>query len=201
MEKPGAIISVVGEDKALAISRAIIQTHKYVLENIAILTDRERGYMFNEYFPVVRDYLIVEPLEPYTSVITDAGRDEVLKVFTGGKAEDNPVTEEFKHGTDVQVEGVFLSNRPAKIKGVYLAKSWPDYKNGNRYEMIPTGQYITNLTTGEISFPEFFFGNNWPERREIYKDYGITDYVSICVMYEQYITKAPYQVGEDGEKG
>jgi hypothetical protein len=54
-------IKVIEEDKSLDISRAIIKTHEYCLMNLDLLTDRERGYMFNEYFPAVKDYLIIEP--------------------------------------------------------------------------------------------------------------------------------------------
>jgi hypothetical protein len=76
LEKPDTINVIENSDQ---IQRDIIKTHLYYLQNINVLNAGERGYFYNEYFPMVRD-LISEPLIPM-----DYGeiKPESVKAFSG----------------------------------------------------------------------------------------------------------------------
>lgn len=211
MKKPGTV-NVIGEDKALDISRAIIKTHEYCLMNLDLLNDRERGYMFNEYFPAVKDYLIIEP-----NVLTPMEPDtppEDLKVFTGdsvGKNYPHPAnadifTEEFRYSKNVQLLGLSLSYIPEQIKGVYIANDKAAFDNKDRYQLIQAENYIFNLSTGAIDFPEFFLQiYNKEGLKDVFESLKVKDCFSIFVEFTR--VEGPvktkygkrYEVGTDGE--
>lgn len=206
METPGTI-NVVGKDKALETSRAIIRTHEHVLQNVAILNDRERGYMFNEYFPTVKDYLIIEP-DVFEPMKPDEPPKEDLKTFTGksvGAHYPQPntdadfFTEEFRYPLDVQLLGFKLSFIPSSIKAVWIASGKTTFDKKKRYRLITNDDFTYNLTTGAVDFPTLFLLHGDKEKlQDIFRAIMAARYFSIFVEY----TKAPckaYEVGTDGE--
>ncbi|MEE9355202.1 MAG: hypothetical protein V3U75_06400 [Methylococcaceae bacterium] len=196
MEIPGTI-NVIGEDKGLEISRAIIKTHEYCLMNLDLLNDRERGYMFNEYFPAVKDYLIIEPdvlvpmgtpdTEPFKSVVCDAGVAEVEKM-----AKRKTLTDQFKFvRDDGQPDSVELSTLPQVIISVRVAKNKEADTRGHSWTLEPIQCWESNLTTGKIEFMEDVNTIEIMNYLEVKSDFYIfVDYVGI---------NAAYEVGTDGE--
>ena len=180
MEKPGTI-NVVGEDKALEISRAIIKTHQYVLQNVAILTDRERGYMFNEYFPAVRDYLIIEPdvlvpMEPPRNFPSDGNILDCFPFFRDGG----------------QPDSVTLQALPVEIVNVCVSKSQATYGQGHTWELIPVEGYTINKLTGELGFMADI------NTGEIMNYLNVENRFYVFVTYRS-VKKQSYEVGTDGE--
>ena len=209
MEKAGTI-NVIGRDKALETSRAIIKTHEYCLLNFDLMNDRERGYMFNEYFPTVKDYLVIEP-EVFIPMKPDEPPKEDFKTFTGKSVGDNYpqppqpntdadlFTEEFRYKIDVQLLGFKLGFIPSSIKGVWVASCYAEFNKKKRFQLIPNDDFTYNLTTGYVDFPTLFMpkGDKW-KLQDIFRAIMAARYFSIFVEY----TKAPckaYEVGTDGE--
>lgn len=195
MEKQSTV-NVVGGDRAGEIVRAIIDTHKYLIQNVAILNDRERGYFFNEYFPTVKRYL-EDPLKvlvPMESPIDAA-------IFT----------EEFRYLKDIQLLGFSLSYIPKEIKGVYIAKDRTGFDRKDRYRLSPgvmdyVGDYTYDLATGNINFAKFFLLEfNAKNLANVLKAVKVTQHFSIFIEYTktegQTKTKygKRYEVGTDGE--
>lgn len=200
MEKPGTI-NVIGEDKSLEISRAIIKTHEYCLMNLDLLNDRERGYMFNEYFPAVKDYLIIEPdvllpmgtpdtePEPYRAVNCDAG-DGVIKVAEPMR---KTLTDHFKFvRDDGQPDSVELSTLPQAIISVRVSRNLETEARGFTWTLEPIQCWESNLTTGKIEFMEDVNTIEIMNYLEVKSDYYIfVEYVGVA--------NKPYEVGTDGE--
>jgi hypothetical protein len=175
----------VGEDDTAEISRAIIKTHKYVLQNVAILTDRERGYMFNEYFPVVKKYL-----EPPQIVH--------LNTFDGFVKKDRPIKEKTLTDRFIfdrisgQPDTIKLSNLPSLIVGVRVAKDYQSYNTGNSWELFPVKDWTVNKLDGVM---DFMSDINTPEIMDLL---GAKKNYYIFVDYKG-VKAQSYEVGEDGE--
>lgn len=179
MEKPGTI-SLIGEDKALEISRAIIRTHEQVLQNVAILTDRERGYMFNEYFPAVKDYLIIEPdiLVPYMEPVKPI-RKTITEAFFFARDAGQPLT-------------MTLSNLPKVLVSVRVSKNKEAEARGYSWWLEPLKSWTVNKTTGVIDFMEDINTIEIMDFLEVNSDFYIfVDYIGAQVP--------AYEVGADGE--